>query len=83
MADLRDEGPFEFAHGFDDPTEDAPSKPEPDSREWWQQVAAGLGVRVFDLERQLAQLKIDSCNCPNQNNLCPVHDAEDWETADG
>ena len=58
------------------PTEDTPPKPEPDSRDWWQQVAASLGVRVFDLERQLAQLKIDACNCPNQNNLCPVHDSE-------
>jgi hypothetical protein len=65
------------------PTEDRQSvtkAPEPDSRDWWQQVAAGLGVRVFDLEQQLAQLKIDSCNCPNQNNLCPVHDSE---TVDG
>ena len=62
------------------PVEDAvpvaKAPPEPDSRDWWQQVAAGLAVRAFDLEQQLAQLKIDSCNCPNQNNLCPVHDSE-------
>jgi len=27
-------------------------KPVPDSRDWWQEVAQGLGVRAFDLKAQ-------------------------------
>ena len=31
-------------------------KPAPDSRDWWQEVAQGLGVRVFDLKGERDEL---------------------------
>ena len=31
-------------------------KPVPDSRDWWQEVAQGLGVRAFDLKAQRDEL---------------------------
>jgi len=31
-------------------------KPTPDSRDWWQEVAQGLGVKAFDLKAQRDEL---------------------------
>jgi hypothetical protein len=33
-------------------------KPAPDSREWWQEVAQGLGVRAFELKAQRDDLLV-------------------------
>lgn len=33
--------------------------PEPDSAQWWQEVAQGLGVSVFDARRELEQLRLE------------------------
>lgn len=34
--------------------------PVPDSRDWWQEVAQGLGVRVFDLNGEVARLTAEN-----------------------
>lgn len=33
-------------------------KPAPDSRDWWQEVAQGLGVRAFELKAQRDELLV-------------------------
>lgn len=37
----------------------APTKPEPDSKEWWREVAQGLGVECAALQRENAALRIE------------------------
>ena len=33
------------------------TKPQPDSKEWWQEVAQGLGVKLFEANGRIATLE--------------------------
>ena len=33
------------------------TKPKPDSKEWWQEVAQGLGVKLFEANERIATLE--------------------------
>lgn len=33
------------------------AKPVPDSREWWQEIAQGLGIKLFDANAEIERLR--------------------------
>lgn len=49
-------------------------KPAPDSRDWWREVAQGLGVRAFELKAQRDELLAALKAVSETGDDCPMCD---------
>ena len=56
------------------------TKPKPDTAEWWQQVAAGLGVTISDLKIEVAALQSRLAETERERDEALSVSSIDWKS---